>query len=172
VRLSRINVNAVVGWVTCVKQWAPEPDFSTFNPQSFVLPAAGAGQDKCHFTGCFVKLRRKPQPVRPALEASLRELAKRTVPGCLGRLIILPPLEIARRIHPRIVFSRPAKRCPSHKLKTIGGNQTALPFHWLTKARFLQNGFRPRVYHLVADAFDFLPRRSRTKTDRPSTLAF
>jgi len=88
------------------------------NSQPFVLSAARAGQHQRDFSGGLIKLRRKPQPVRAALEAPHREPAKRTVPGCLGRLIILPSLEIARRIHPRIVLLRPDKRCPTKGQKS------------------------------------------------------
>jgi hypothetical protein len=87
--------------------------FSSHNTHPFVLAAAGAEQDQCQFSGCFNKLRFQPQPVRTALETPHRELTKRTVTGCLGRLIILSPLKITRRIHPGILFSRLDKGCPT-----------------------------------------------------------
>ena len=81
----------------------------------------------------------------------------------LGRSnpFLVNPGETKKRIVPhREPEWRQLPLLPLPLVKSIGRNQTALPFHRLAKARFLRNGFRPRVNQFVADTFVLGPGRN------------
>jgi hypothetical protein len=73
--------------------------------QDFPLLAFVADQQQGHFTRFLVHLRRQPQVIRPAFEATHIKLAERTASGRLARSIVFLPLKPSLRIHFRFQVS-------------------------------------------------------------------